>query len=157
MSSSSLKKKFFASSLSDGGGAAIRLRISDGSQMGRPLLEAFTWFVCHNEMTLFFLFFHFTVDWSTSIYLPFSIHKSKTNRCIQRKAGPVCQPSRPRQGRSGAGRRRSHSHLIAKVIEPILCTFRNVWATFRCLPFGHENQSIDLFLLRPNTNQKYIH
>ena len=27
--------------------------------MGRPLLEAFKWFVCHNEMTLFFFIFSF--------------------------------------------------------------------------------------------------
>jgi hypothetical protein len=37
------------------------------------------------------------------------------NRCLQRKVGPVRQSGHSWQGCSGAGRRRSHSHLSTKV------------------------------------------
>ena len=61
-------------------------------------------------MTLFFFSFHGRLEHFNLFALFYA--QIKKNRCIQRKAGPVCQSSQ--------GRRRSHSHLIAKVIEPIL-------------------------------------
>lgn len=45
----------------------------------------------------------------------FIIVGNHLNRFIQRKAGPVCRSGCPRQGRRGAGRRRSHSHPCTKV------------------------------------------
>lgn len=135
--------------------------------MGRPFWD---WSSCLPRWngTLFPFPFHGRL--AHSIYLPFfCLHKS--NRCIQRKAGPVCQPSRPRQGRRGAGRRRSHSHSSAEVIIVTLSfsySFSlSIWAIIEmlgnvalfimsltsaasCFPFQTKiNQSINsLFLLR---------
>ena len=65
-------KKFFASSLSDGGHSITnQLRLPNGTPSLRLLSGLSAIMKWHSS------FFHFTVDWSTSIYLPFSMHRLK--------------------------------------------------------------------------------
>ena len=84
-----------------------------------------------------------------SIYLPFSIHKSKTKNVYSAESWPSLSVQSRSPKKSLASYRKGN-WANSKCY---------VFATFRCLPFGHENQSIVFFLLRRNTNQKnmYIH